>query len=174
MPLLAGPYLGPDRLVTSVADPGCAVIYGVEVKGTYLIVDEPIVARWEVSAAQLAAAGQANLDRRAASLTTGDLRHAILAGRLVRLVDTVPWASSLLLAPDQLVRIFGSQDQLFGAPRRDVLVSFGVDTPAPVAAHIAVDFEANSAYPLLLAPFALIDGELAWDTSVGDGAMDDD
>jgi hypothetical protein len=162
MPLLAGPYLGPDRLVTTIAALGCAVTYGVEVKKTYLIVDHSVMERWECSVPQLAEVATSNLERRAARLSPADIHHGVLAGHITRVLDRVSWASSLVLAPNHLVRLFGGEDQVFGTPRREVLLGWSIDTPGRVAAHITVNFEANAAYPLLLDPFVLIDGELVW------------
>ena len=111
---------------------------------------------------QLAEVANANLDGRAARLSPADVKHGVLAGRITRVLDSVPWATSLLLAPIHLVRVFGGEDQLFGTPQREVLVSLPIDTPARVAAHILSELEENAAYPLLLDPFALIDDKLIW------------
>jgi hypothetical protein len=173
MPLLAGPYLGPDRIVTTVSTLGCAVTYGVEVKGTFLILDEPVIERWECSVDQLAEAANVNLDQRAARLSPAQVQHGTLAGRITRVLDAVPWASSLVLAPTHLARVFGDADQLFGTPKRELLLSWPIDTPARVAAHIQVEFEANAAYPLLLDPFMMVDGTLRWENVADEQDPDD-
>jgi hypothetical protein len=170
LPLLAGPYLGPDQLVTTVAEAGCALVYGVEVERTFLVLDHEVIGRWECSVDQVHEIAHRNLARRAARLSPEHLRHGILAGRLVRVLEFVPWASSLLLVPDQLIRVFGGQDQLFGAPKRESLLAFSLDTPVRVAAHILVDFEDNAAQPLLLPPFVLIDGKLRWEEDEDESA----
>jgi len=161
VPLLAGQHLGPE-LVTVLGRPGCAVIFGVEVNGAHLLVDRQVARRWETSDAQLEAAAMRNLDRRAARLTPSDVRTGTLAGRIVRVLDQVPWASSLLLSPEHLVRVFGAHDQVFGTPKRGVLMSFSADVPTRVIAHIVVDAEVNAAWPLLLDPFFLENGQLLW------------
>jgi hypothetical protein len=162
LPLLAGPYLGPDRQVTTVSPIGCAVNYGIQVHGAFLIVDHPAIERWECTVDQIAEVASVNLERRAARLSPAHIHHGVLAGRITRVLDRVPWSSSLVLTPSHLVRMFGAQDQLFGAPRREVLISWSIDTPVRVAAHVMLDFEANAAFPLLLDPFVLIDGKLVW------------
>lgn len=164
MPLLAGPYIGSDPLVTVVGPPGCAVIFGIGVAGTFAIVDRAVAERWEVSDEQFETIAYENLDRRAARLDRRALRHGTLCGRIVRILDSVPWASSLVLAPEQLQRIFGAETQLFGTPRRETLVAIPVDTPVPVAARIVVDLEMQAAYPLLLDPFLLDDGRIVWES----------
>jgi hypothetical protein len=172
MPLLAPPYLGPDPIVTSIAEPGCAVIFGIELARTFVIVDRQVAERWECTSAQLEAVAAANLRRRAGALRYASVRHGVLAGRLVRILDSVPWASSLILAPAELTRLFGNQDQLFGTPRRDLLVSIPITTPIAVAAHIVVDLETNASQPLLLDPFLLEGGALLWQ-SFDDGDVED-
>lgn len=162
MPLLAGPHLGPDPLVTVVGRPGCAIIFGIEIDGTYVLVDRAVAERWEVSEPQLAEAGDANLERRAARMDAAALQHGTLSGRIVRVLEAVPWASSLILSPAHLMRIFGTQDQLFATPKRGTLMSFSLDTPGPVVAHVVIDYEANAAWPLLLDPFLLTDGRIVW------------
>lgn len=161
LPLLAGPYLGPDPLVTVVGGPGCAVIFGIEVAGTFIHVDRSVAERWECSDDLLLRTGIENLDARAVRLGTGAITHGTLAGRIVRIIEN-PWASSLVLVPDHLVRLFGSDDQIIGTPRREMVAAFHADTPTHVVAHIVVDLEAKAAYPLLLDPFFLEAGRLVW------------
>ena len=173
MPLLAGTSLGRD-LVTKKGQPGCAVIFGVEFEGTYLIVDRPVAQRWETSDAQLSAAAQANLEHRAARLEPSAVRSATLAGHIVRILNSVPWSTSLLLSPSNLARIFGSQDQIFAVPKRNTLLSFSTDISTVVAAHVAVDIEVNAAYPLLLDPFLLEDGEVVWQDLAEEDWADED
>jgi hypothetical protein len=172
MPLLTGPYLGPDEIVTSVSSLGW-VIYGIEVKETFVILDVPVVERWECSLAQIEQVAGANLSERASHLSPADVRRGVLSGRITNLLDSVPWASSLLLAPEHLMRVFGREDQLFGAPKRDALLGFSIDTPHRQIADIVIDFEANAAYPLWLDPFGLINGELVWEGQIHDTVSDD-
>lgn len=162
MPLLAGPYLGDIPLVTVVAPIGCAVNFGVEIAGTFVLVDRPVAQRWECSDDQLREAAWANLRQRASRLTPADLRHATFSGRIVRVLDRVPWATSLVFAEDELVRLFGESDQVFGVPRRDTVLAFGFDVPERTIADIVVDFEADAAYPLMLDPFVRCEGQLLW------------
>jgi hypothetical protein len=161
MPLLAGTALQGD-LVAVKSEPGCAVIFGIECERTYLIVDRPVAERWETSDVQLATAARANLERRAARLEPSTVRSATLSGHIVRILDSVPWSSSLLLSPSHLARLFGREDQIFAAPRRNTLLSFDINTATAVAAHVVVDVEVNAAFPLLLDPFLLEDGEVTW------------
>jgi hypothetical protein len=161
LPLLAGTALERD-LVAVKGEPGCAVIFGIECKRTYLIVDRPVAERWETSDEQLVAAARANLERRAAQIEPSAVRSATLSGHIVRILDAVRWSSSLLLSPLNVRRLFGGEDQIFATPRRNTLLSFDMDTAPAVAAHVAIDIEVNAAFPLLLDPFLLEDGEVTW------------
>lgn len=174
MPLLAGPYLGQDPLVTVVGEPGCAVVFGIEVDRTYMVVDRPVSERWEVSDAQLEGSAQANLRRRAGRIDATSLTHGTISGRIVRVLETVPWASSLLLEHAELVRVFGHDDQVFAAPKRETLLSFTPEAPPHVIAQIVEDYEHRAAWPLLLDPFFLSEGRLVWqEAEEGEGWVAD-
>lgn len=173
MPLLAGTALE-HELVTVKGAPGCAVNFGIECARTYLIVDRPVTERWETSDEQLMAAAWANLERRAARLEPSAVRTATLSGHIVRILDSVAWSSSLLLSPSNLRRLFGTMDQILATPRRNTLLSFDMDTSPAVAAHVAIDIEVNAAFPLLLDPFLLEDGEVIWRDLVDDDWPGDD
>ena len=165
LPLLAGPSLdqpGEERL-RSTMDPGCAVEFGVRVEGTFLIVDAQVAERWECSRDQIAEIAMQNLRARAGRLVPGVVTAGTLSGRIVRMIrGRVSWASSLLLVPPQLIRLFGGHDQIFAAPGRSIIISIPIDTPERVAAEIVVDMESLIHLPLLLDPFALVDGRLTW------------
>ena len=72
--------------------------------------------------------------------------------------------------PDELKRLFGGHDQVFGAPGRHTLVSFPTDMPTATAADIHVEMEMEELMPLFLLPFAMEDGRLMW----SDREFDDD
>lgn len=165
VPLLAGPTIDPvgERLVRVVMDPGVAVAFGIDLGAAFPLVDEAVATRWECTAEQIREAAAANLGRRAAKLEPRIVRTATMSGHQIRLIADRPgWASSILLVPDELRRLFGDHDQLFAAPRRDTLLNFQPDIPSRVAGEIVVDFEAGATYPLMLDPFCLEDGVLLW------------
>jgi hypothetical protein len=164
LPLLAGPYIGGDPpLVAGRSDLGCALFYGFPLGPGFGLVDEIVAERWERTVDQLHSQALANLATRAARLGPEIVTRATLGGRIVRTTDRRPtWATSLLLVPDELKRLFGSHDQLFVTPSWERLMSFDPDVPTLAMAHIAVDFEGSARYPLMLDPFALVDGKVEW------------
>jgi hypothetical protein len=80
----------------------------------------------------------------------------------VRVLRDRPWASSLLLVPDELTRVFGAHDQVILAPGNGLLLSLPTDMPSDAIANIAVDMEMAERWPLFLDPFVLLDGVLGW------------
>lgn len=165
LPLLAGPYLDADddAPVRRISEVGCAIVYGLEVGGAFPLVDERLAERWECTADQIHESAMLNLRARAARLPPGTVRGGTLSGRIIRITDgRVGWASSLLLVPDHLMRLFGSADQVFGAPGRSTLVSLPLATPAEIVADIVIDLELGQTWPLMLDPFVLVDGRLYW------------
>jgi len=166
MPLLAQPCIdlpGEERIRTA-ADLGPAIEFGIDLCGHFPIVDRVVAERWECTSDQLRAAALANLERRAATVPTSAVQTAVMSGRRFGMLRSpAGCASSILLAPDHLRRLFGGQDQMLAAPGRHTLVSFSLDVPELAAAEIAIDLELDELTPLFLAPFYLIGGELLWD-----------
>jgi hypothetical protein len=166
LPLLAGPYLDGDPScvpVRLVMEPGCAVIFGIHVGGMFPMVDNVVAERWECSPEQIRDVAMENLGVRAAGLAASTVTSGTLSGRIVRLIDrNVDWAASLILLPDELMRLFGSHDQLLAAPGWNTLMSFSLETPMEIVADIVDDFEQGQSYPLFLDPFLLEGGRLSW------------
>jgi uncharacterized protein YtpQ (UPF0354 family) len=166
MPLLAQPCIdtpGEERIRT-VADLGPAIEFGIDLGGHFPIVDRVVAERWECTVEQLRDAALANLERRAAAVPSSAVQTAVMSGRRFGMLRSpAGCASSILLAPAHLRRLFGEQDQMLAAPGRHTLVSFSLDVPELAAAEIAVDLEMNELTPLFLAPFYLIGGQLIWD-----------
>lgn len=165
MPLLAGPRddAPGEELIRGVSSTGCAIEFGIDLGGHYPLVDRSVAERWEMSQAQLAATAAANLERRAAAIPPAVVRTAVRSGRIVRILDRpAGCASSLLLAPAQLRRLFGEHHQVFGAPGRHTLVSFPIEMPIETISALYLDMESDELFPLCLQPFELVNGQLVW------------
>ena len=161
-PLLAGPSFD-GEIVRTMAGPGCAVEFGIDLGGVFARVDTPVAERWECSPDQLLATGLANLRGRLARIGPADVATGSFSGRLVRRL-TLPrhCAASIVLLTEELVRLFGEHDQVFGVPTREKLVSFRIDTPPRIIAQSIVEMEMNEPLPLLYEPFVLLDSRLHW------------
>ena len=174
MPLLAQPCidLPGEQRIRTVAAIGCAIEFGIDLGGHFPIVDRVVAERWESSVEQLRDAALENLGRRAAIIQPTAVQHAVMSGRAFRMLQApAGCASSLLLVPEQIKRLFGAQDQILAAPGRHTLLSFPMDAPTMAVAEIAVDVEMGELMPLFLDPFALCDGEVIWE---GDHWIDED
>jgi hypothetical protein len=173
MPLLAQPCIdmpGEERIRT-VAPVGCAIEFGIDLGGHFPIVDRVVAERWECSVEQLWATALENLAKRASIVQPSVVQHAVMSGRAFRMLQApAGCASSLLLVPDQVKRLFGDHDQVLAAPGRHTLLSFPLDAPTLGIGEIVVDIEQGELTPLFLDPFAMYDGEVIWE---GDGGLDD-
>jgi uncharacterized protein YtpQ (UPF0354 family) len=165
LPLLCGPSIdddadGPFR---AVVDPGVSVVFGIDLGGGFPLVDLPVMTRWECSADQVRTTALHNLAIRAAKLDRAIVRSGSLSGHPIRVVDGRPaWASSLVLVPDELGRLIGTEDQIIATPSRGVLLSLPMEMPPRVAADIVTDFESRGPLPLLLDAFYFRDGSFGW------------
>ena len=165
VPLLSGPCddapgSAPVRARSAL---GCWVDFGIDLGGHFPLVDGLVAERWETSPDQLLEASIANIERRAGALATRSVRTAVRSGWIIRILDRPKGcASSVLLAPTALRRLFGDHDQFLAAPGRHTILSFPIDMPTATIADIAIDHEMGELMPLFLQPFALVGGELAW------------
>jgi hypothetical protein len=176
MPLLAQPCIdlpGEER-IRAVGRPGCAIEFGIDLGGHFPIVDRIVAERWECSTDQLHDAAMENLARRVAAISPSAVQHAVMSGRAFRMLQ-IPagCASSVLLVPDQVKRLFGGHDQVLAAPGRHTLLSFPLDAPTLGVAEIVVDMEQGELAPLFLDPFALCDGEVIWEGDLSEDLDDD-
>jgi len=115
--------------------PGVVVGFGVDIGPAFMIVTEEQCAVMGVSIADLVAQALANLGARADLVRPEELYRDEENGAVIAALQTGrSIASTLLLVPDQLRRLFGPQPRLFVAPMRDVLLGFPADTDLAVAA----------------------------------------
>jgi hypothetical protein len=150
------------------------VEFGVDLGGAFTYVDECVARRWECSSEQLMDRALHNLEIRAARIEGSAIASGVMSGRAIRLLmDRPTWATSLVLVPDQLFRLFGDHDQILGVPASSCLVSIPMDTPSPVVAEIVFDLERGSLRPLWLGAFTLSDRRLQWcDDALGEDDRD--
>lgn len=139
------------------------VQFGIDLGGVFTYVDEAVAQRWECSREQLMERALRNLADRASRVAKTQVIAGVMSGRSIRILQDRPkWASSLILAPDELFRLFGDHDQILGLPTTSCLVSLPVDTPAPNVADILIDFERGTLRPLWLDPFVVSERRITW------------
>jgi hypothetical protein len=142
--------------------PGIDVTFAIEVDVVQVTVRQQHLDAWRMTVEDVLPAAMANL-RRAVGSWRGTAYQDTYEGTVVRLLEGWPqWATSLLVAPDMLTRLFGPADQLFVAPYQCNLISLPVDTDREVAADLVDLFGGLNPRSLLLGmpAFALRGGEL--------------
>ena len=165
LPILCGPSF--DRpgepLVRARSEVGPMVQFGIDLGGVFTYVDEPVARRWECSRDQLMDRALKNLHDRACRIRETQVVSGVMSGRSIRLLRDRPgWASSLILDPEGLFRLFGDHDQVVGTPTASILLSMPIDTPARIVAEIIVDFERDTMRSLWLDPFVVSDRQIIW------------
>jgi len=154
-----------DPTINAVTPLGVAIGFGIEIGPTFARVTRSMAQRWEASVEQIEAAAFSHLERVLEQISRKDLQHAVHQGHMTRcLPEPGGWASSAILAGEETVaRIFGSHDQVFTAPGRNMLLSFDASVPAHVIVEMTTGLEDLDPHPLLLDPFALKGGHLSWE-----------
>jgi hypothetical protein len=139
------------------------VQFGVDLGGVFTYVDEAVARRWECSAEQLMDRALANLAVQASRVQGRQVATGVMSGRSIRILrDRPAWASSLVLIPAELFRLFGDHDQVLGTPTPSCIVSVPIDTPPHTVAEILIDFERGTLRALWLDPFVVEDRRLIW------------
>jgi hypothetical protein len=143
--------------------PGVRVTFGIEVDPVLITVRQEQLDAWDRTPATLWEPALANL-RRAASDPIDMRLDSSFHGIPIRTMDPWPhWAASLLVAPDELMRIFGTEDQLFVVPYHCLLLSMPIDVDRDDAADLVDTFAMINPQSLLigLPAFVLRDGRLS-------------
>lgn len=168
MPVLERP--GSDRMpddpyLRAIADCGIGYGFGLEIGPMFARVTRQMADGWERSDDTIRDVALANLRRRLADDAPGfEVPQEADDALVVRALSTPQgFATSVLLVPDALTRIFGDVDQIFTAPARPMLLAFAGDTPPEVVKLMTAEAERLDPHPLKLDPFRLTGGRLIWD-----------
>jgi hypothetical protein len=156
----ARPFSYPvDPPALAVLPPGVTVGFGIDAGPAFLRISVAQLARWPVDLPGLAQQALGNLARRAREADERDL--------LRDAVDDVPvtvfqshdgWASTTVLLPDEVARLFGPGPALFVAPSRDLLIGLPIDVDPEFATWLTEEFEAIDPNALRLEAFEWRDG----------------
>jgi hypothetical protein len=120
--------------------PGLLVGFGVDIGPAFLAVSREQLGILGISEAELVGQALANLIARAEQVEPGTVIHESFLGQpIVGLQTGRSIASTLVLVPDQLARLFGPVPRLFIAPMRDVLFGFPDDVDLEIPATLFVD-----------------------------------
>jgi hypothetical protein len=138
-----------------VVPPGLSIGFGVDIGPAFLGVHADMLDGWPVTAAGLLERALANLARRMAAVSRDELIDGSVADVPIRaLQSSAGCASTYVLLPELLGRIFGTEPQLLIAPMRNLLVSMPLATDREFAAWLFDEFSAQD--PNGLAPAAFV------------------
>jgi hypothetical protein len=156
----ARPFSYPvDPPALTVMPPGVTVGFGVDAGPAFMRVSTAHLADWPVDLPELTALALDNLTRRAREADERDL--------LRDSVDDVPvtvfqsqdgWASTTVLLPEEMDRLFGRAPATFVAPSRDLLIGLPIDVDPEFATWLTEELEAIDPNALRLEAFEWRDG----------------
>jgi hypothetical protein len=145
--------------------PGIPTGFGIDIGPAFLVVGESLLGTWPIGPAELVATALENLRTRMRPVRPRDLMRQAFDGVPVRLLQSgLGCASALVLAPDELARIFGDAPQTLIAPMRDLLISLPPETDRSFVAWLNDEFAEMDPNGLALDAFALEAGVLRYET----------
>jgi len=148
--------------------PGIPTGFGIDIGPAFLVVGETLLAGWPIDAADLVARALSNLRERMRPIRPRDLVGVDIDGVPARVLQTgLGCASALVLAPDELRRIFGERHQCLLAPMRDVLVSLPPDVDRGFAAWLNHELASMDPNGLALDAFVLEPEALRYERLTG-------
>lgn len=145
--------------------PGIPTGFGIDIGPAFLVVGEGLLASWPIGPAELVVTGLENLRQRMRPVRARDLVREAIDGVPVRVLQSgVGCASALVLMPDELQRIFGSEPQCLIAPMRDLLISLPPGTDPAFVGWMNDEVGEMDPNGLALDAFRLEDGSLRYET----------
>jgi hypothetical protein len=153
--------------------PGIPTGFGIDIGPAFLVVGSSLLETWPIGPAELVATGLDNLRVRTAGIRPRDIVRQSVDSIPLRVLQSGLWcASALLLAPDELVRIFGPDPQCLIAPMRDLLVSMPPETDRAFVGWLNDEFSEMDPNGLAVDAFALEDGALRYEAlGVGEAVL---
>jgi len=150
------------ELARAMLPPGILVGFGIDIGPAITFVTMPLLERWRVDPAALAAAALANLRDTAGHCGAETVLHDHIADIPVSVVQTGHGvAASMLLVPECLERVLGPADRFLLAPMRDILIALPPDVDRDFAAWLADEWEALDPNHLHLGGFRYGRGTVA-------------
>jgi hypothetical protein len=141
--------------VRMVVPPGVSVSFGIDIGPAFIAVHAELLEQWKIPPEDLLATALDNLDRRMAAVPAEDVVNTAIDGLPVRaLQSSTGSASTYVLRPVTLGRIFGTHPQLLIAPMRNLLLSMPVEADRELVAWLFDEFAAED--PNCLAPAAFV------------------
>ncbi len=145
----------------AVVPPGVTVGFGVDLGLAFARVGAAQLDDWPVDLAELTERALRNLRRRARQARGYDLVREPIGGvPTVAFQSRDGWASTAVLVPEAIERLFGPRPALLITPSRDLLVRLPDDVDLAFATWLAEEFEADDPNALRLEAFEWRDGSV--------------
>ena len=143
----------------AVVPPGITVGFGIDLGPAFARVAAIHLEDWPVDLAGLTDHALRNLRRRARHARDFDLVREPIAGVPTTVFQSRDgWASTAVLVPEAIDRLFGPRPALLIAPSRDLLVGLPEDVDLRFATWLTEEFEAEDPNALRLEAFEWRDG----------------
>ena len=153
--------IDPAELPVRDFPPGIRAVLGLDIGPAMLFVSHQQLAGWDVPAERAFEQALDNVRARVAARRQFALVHERIADvPTLAFQSREGWASSLLLLPDELVRVVGDRNCLVLAPMRDLVLGLPLDAEREFAQYLLDEFAAADMNALDLPPFAMVDGHL--------------
>jgi hypothetical protein len=150
-----------DPPARTVVPPGVTIGFGVDLGLAFARVSVVHVAAWRVDLPALAERALRNLRKRARHATDYDLVEEPVGGvPAMAFQSRDGWASTAVLIPEAIERLFGRAPGLFIAPSRDLLVRLPPDVDLEFATWLTEEFETADPNALRLEGFEWRDGTM--------------
>jgi hypothetical protein len=154
---------GLDDPIRRRFSPGLDVTFGLDIGPAFLYVGRWALERWGVTEDELIAQALDNVRRHSERRQNLGLIQEMVGGEpLSAFQSREGWASSLLLAPGELERVFGAEPSLIMAPMRDVLLRFPLAADPEMARWLLEDFASLDPNALDVPLLAFVNGELSF------------
>ncbi len=138
----------------AIVPPGVTIGFGVDLGLAFARVAAAHLEGWPVDLTGLTDRALRNLRKRTRHARDYDLVEGPVGGvPTVAFQSRDGWASTAILVPDAIERLFGRRPALFIAPSRDLLVGLPLDVDLEFATWLAEEFEASDPNALRLEAF---------------------
>ena len=152
---------GTDDLPARDFAPGIRATLGLDIGPAMLFVCAEQLSNWGVTADKAFRRALSNVRVRVRLRRQFALLHERIGGvPTVAFQSREGWASSLLLLPEELARVFGQASGLLLAPMRDLVMLMPLDAEPELAYLILEEFARADMNALDLPLFTVVDGQL--------------
>jgi hypothetical protein len=150
-----------DPPALAALPPGVSVGFGIDAGPAFMRVSTTHLAAWNIDLHTLGTRALANLSERMGRVEVGDLRLGQIDGIPVDLFESGDgWASTTVLLPDAMARLFGPGPNMFVAPWRDLLIRLPAEVDLGFATWLTEELESEDPNALRLEAFEWRDGEV--------------